>query len=152
MAFEKPHQDDTMVPKAPLPLPLPPSQRAPPPCTGEENPYSSSQIEELEPNRTLPDMEADATLNKLQVQERRTKSRNEGPPHRRSRHCALSSIYKARSLESGIVLYRFRTEVHRFQSCITILKRNCSNSYYTLYIFCTSGHIAQLFSYTPREA
>ena len=77
MVFKKPTQDDAVEPRAPLRVPLPPSQLPPPPCSGEENPYTSSQFEELEPNRTLPDMEADATSDELQVMERRTKSRND---------------------------------------------------------------------------
>ena len=42
MAFRKPTHDDAAVARAPLALPLPPSQLAPPPCTGEEVPYTSS--------------------------------------------------------------------------------------------------------------
>lgn len=74
--FRMPTQDDAAVPRAPLEVPLPPSQLAHPPCTAEENPYTSAQFQELEPNRSVPDMEADATSDELQVQERRTKSRN----------------------------------------------------------------------------
>jgi hypothetical protein len=87
MAFKKPTHDDT--PHSRAPLPLPPSQLAPPPSTGEEIPYTGSQLEELKPNRTLPDMEADATSDELQVQERRTKSRND--PHRARKEDAVAN-------------------------------------------------------------
>jgi len=87
MAFRKPTHDDTPVSRAPPPLPLPPSPLAPPPCTGEEIPYTSSELQELEPNRSLPDMEADANSDELQVQERRTKSKND--PHRCGREDAV---------------------------------------------------------------
>ena len=83
MAFKKPSHDDTVVPSAPMPLvlPLPPSQREPPPCTGEDIPSTSTDIQELEPFHILPDMEADATSDECQVLELRTKSRNEGNRH-----------------------------------------------------------------------
>lgn len=87
MAFKKPTHDDT--PHSRAPLPLPPSQLAPPPSTGEEIPYTSSQLQELEPNCSLPDMEADATSDELQVQERRTKSRND--PHRCGKEDAVAN-------------------------------------------------------------
>jgi hypothetical protein len=81
MAHRKPSHDDTVVPRAPLPLPLPPSQREPPPFTRGVLPGTSSDIQELDPIRILPEMEADATSNELQVLERRTKSKNEGYRH-----------------------------------------------------------------------
>ena len=80
MAFRKLIHDDATVPRAPIAVPLPPSQLAPVPVTREEVPYPSGQVQELEPNRSLPDMEADATSDELQVLERRSKYRND--PHR----------------------------------------------------------------------
>ena len=76
MAFRKPPNDDSLVPRAPMPLvvPLPPAQREPPPSTREEIPGTSSDLQVVEPIRPLPDMEADATSDECQVQEHRTKS------------------------------------------------------------------------------
>ena len=88
MAFRKPTHDDTAPPRVPLPLPTLPSQRATSPCAGEEIPHISSKFQEMEPNRSVPDIEADATSDELQVQERRSKSRND--THRSGREDAVT--------------------------------------------------------------
>ena len=89
MAFRKLIHDDAAVPRAPIAVPLPPSQLTPVPVTREEVPYPSGQVHELEPNRSLPDMEADATSDELQVLERRSKYRND--PHRCGREDAVTN-------------------------------------------------------------
>ena len=62
MALWRPRQEETMMQKAPLPVPLPPSHRGATQHTLNMNmTYTSAQIEELEPNYVVADTEVDTT-------------------------------------------------------------------------------------------